>query len=95
LKKETSFIIGAVTLLNLSISFFAKFLQPPKKAGSPILVNTLSRLPAPPLAELRNKFKKSALSVSKQLKGFSEFLAVYNEKVVDIEQILTNKQKMR
>lgn len=92
MKKETSFKIEAVTLLNLSISFFAKFLQPPKKAGSPILVNTLFKLPAPPLAELRDK---SVLSVSKQLKGFSEFLAGYNEKVVDIGQILTNKQKMR
>ncbi len=76
MKKETSFKIEAVTLLNLSISFFAKFLQPPKNAGSPNLVNNPPELPAPPLAELGNKFKKSVLSVSKQLEKISRLVAV-------------------
>lgn len=69
--KKTSIKIGAVKLLNLSISLFNKFLQPPKSAGNPILVNPPIRLPALSyLDKFRNIFKKSVLSVSKQLKGF-------------------------
>lgn len=88
MKKETSFKNGAVKLINLSISLFVKFLQPPKCAGSSILVKSPHSLPALLLAKLRNNFKKSVLSVSKQLKDISRFKEVYNQIVVDIRQII-------
>lgn len=93
MKKETIFKIGAVTLLKLSISLFAEFPQLPKRVGNPILVKTTLWLPALLLAGLGNNFKKSVLSVSKQLKDVSGFIADFIEIVVDFRQIITNKQK--
>jgi len=86
LKKQTSFKIGAVTLLILSISLVALGLHANEGVKTPLKVE-LTALPSASLNEPGTEFQeKSALSVSEQLENVSDGEIVNPEDIIFVNE---------